>query len=153
MRFLPYLLAGLAFGFVMIKSEAASWYRIMEMFHFQAFHMYGIMMSAIVTGLAGVTLFRRYERPRTLDGDAIVIPQKDSGRYDFIFGGLIFGLGWGIIGLCPGPIFFAGRHGFDRRAGGTRGRTAWHLVVWLREKPATALTSPRRPIIVPHLRI
>lgn len=105
MRFLPYLLAGLAFGFVMIKSEAASWYRIMEMFHFQSFHMYGIMMSAIVTGLAGVTLLKRYNRPRTLDGDAIVIPQKESGCYNFIFGGLIFGLGWGIIGLCPGPIF------------------------------------------------
>ncbi|MFP5408779.1 MAG: DUF6691 family protein [Gammaproteobacteria bacterium] len=105
MRFLPYLLAGLAFGFVMIKSEAASWYRIMEMFHFQAFHMYGIMMSAIVTGLAGVTLLRRYDRPRTLDGDAIVIPQKETGLYNFVFGGLIFGLGWGIIGLCPGPIF------------------------------------------------
>jgi uncharacterized membrane protein YedE/YeeE len=105
MRFLPYLLAGLAFGFVMIKSEAASWYRIMEMFHFQSFHMYGIMMSAIVTGLAGVALLRHYGRPRTLNGDVIVIPQKESGRYNFIFGGLIFGLGWGIIGLCPGPIF------------------------------------------------
>jgi len=41
----------------------------------------------------------------TLDGDAIVILQEESSRYNFIFGGLIFGLGWGIIGLCPGPIF------------------------------------------------
>jgi len=105
MRFLPYLLAGLAFGFVMIKSEAASWYRIMEMFHFQSFHMFGIMASAIATGLAGVTLLKRYERPRTLEGEAIVIPRKEPGRYNFLFGGVIFGLGWGVIGLCPGPIF------------------------------------------------
>jgi len=105
MRLLPYLLAGIAFGFVMIKSEAASWYRIMEMFHFQSFHMYGIMMSAIATGLTGVLLLKRYDRPRTLEGESIVIPSKEAGRYNYLLGGLIFGLGWGLIGLCPGPIF------------------------------------------------
>lgn len=105
MRFLPYLLAGLAFGFVMIKSEAASWYRIMEMFYFQSFHMYGIMASAIATGLVGVLLLKRYGRLLTLDGQPIVVPDKAPGRINYILGGLIFGLGWGIIGLCPGPIF------------------------------------------------
>lgn len=105
MRFIPYLIAGMAFGFVMIKSEAASWYRIMEMFHFQAFHMFGIMMSAIATGLTGVLLLKRYGRLLTLDGEEIVIPSKEAGRYNYLFGGLIFGLGWGVIGLCPGPIF------------------------------------------------
>jgi uncharacterized membrane protein YedE/YeeE len=105
MRFLPYLLAGMVFGFVMIKSEAASWYRIMEMFHFQSFHMFGIMMSAIATGLTGVLLLKRYGRLLTLDGEAIVIPQKAPGYVNYVLGGLIFGLGWGVIGLCPGPIF------------------------------------------------
>ncbi|MFO7542478.1 MAG: DUF6691 family protein [Thiobacillus sp.] len=105
MRFLPYLLAGLAFGFVMIKSEAASWYRIMEMFHFQSFHMFGIMATAIATGLTGILLLKRYGRALTLDGSPIVIPSKEAGRINYILGGLIFGLGWGIIGLCPGPIF------------------------------------------------
>lgn len=105
MRFLPYLLAGLAFGFVLIKSEAASWYRIMEMFYFQSFHMYGIMASAIATGLVGVLLLKRFGRLLTLDGEPIVVPDKPPGRINYILGGLIFGLGWGIIGLCPGPIF------------------------------------------------
>jgi uncharacterized membrane protein YedE/YeeE len=105
MRFLPYLLAGLAFGFVMIKSEAASWYRIMEMFYFQSFHMYGIMMSAIATGLVGVLLLKRYGQLLTLDGQSISIPNKEPGRVNYILGGFIFGLGWGVIGLCPGPIF------------------------------------------------
>ena len=105
MRLLPYLLAGLVFGFVMIKSEAASWYRIMEMFHFQSFHMFGIMASAIATGLTGVQLLKRYGRILTLDGEPIVIPSKAPGRINYIAGGFIFGLGWGVIGLCPGPIF------------------------------------------------
>ena len=105
MRFLPYLLAGIAFGFVMIKSEAASWYRIMEMFHFQAFHMFGIMASAIATGLLGVVLLKRFDRLETLSGAPIQVPVKAPGRINYAMGGLIFGLGWGIIGLCPGPIF------------------------------------------------
>lgn len=105
MRFLPYLLAGLAFGFVMIKSEAASWYRIMEMFYFQSFHMFGIMASAIATGLTGVLLLKRYGRALTLDGSPIVITAKVPGRANYILGGFIFGIGWGVIGLCPGPIF------------------------------------------------
>jgi len=74
MRFLPYLLAGLAFGFVLVKSEAASWYRIMEMFHFQSFHMFGIMATAIATGLAGIRLLKRRDRLHTLEGEVIAIP-------------------------------------------------------------------------------
>ena len=105
MRFIPYLFAGMLFGFVMVKSEAASWYRIMEMFYFQSFHMFGIMGSAIATGLAGVFLLRRFGSKSALDGSTIEVPSKEPGRWNYILGGLIFGLGWGIIGLCPGPIF------------------------------------------------
>ncbi len=104
-RFIPYLLAGMLFGFTLVKSEAASWYRIMEMFHFQSFHMYGIMMSAIVTGMIGVQVMKRFTGRASLEGTPMEIPKKESGRYKFVIGGMIFGLGWGIIGLCPGPIF------------------------------------------------
>jgi uncharacterized membrane protein YedE/YeeE len=105
MRYLPYLIAGTLFGFTMVKSEAASWYRIMEMFYFQSFHMYGIMMSAIVTGLIGVQVMKRLAGRSSLEGTQMQVPRKGPGRYKFILGGLIFGLGWGVIGLCPGPIF------------------------------------------------
>jgi uncharacterized membrane protein YedE/YeeE len=105
MRFIPYLLAGTVFGFTLVKSEAASWYRIMEMFHFQSFHMYGIMMSAIITGVISVQIMKRFTGRASLEGTPMEIPSKETGRYKFILGGLIFGFGWGIIGLCPGPIF------------------------------------------------
>lgn len=106
MRYIPYLLAGTLFGFTMVKTEAASWYRIMEMFYFQSFHMYGIMMSAIITAVIGVQLMKRYYAGKaSVEGTPMQIPSKGPGRYKFILGGLIFGLGWGIVGLCPGPIF------------------------------------------------
>lgn len=104
-RYFPYLLAGLLFGFILIKAEAASWYRIQEMFHFQSFHMFGILFSAIATGLISVQIVTRLGRKISLDGQSIAIPEKVPGRKSYVFGGLIFGFGWGLIGLCPGPIF------------------------------------------------
>lgn len=104
-RYLPYLIVGMIFGFVLVKSEAASWYRIQEMFHFQSFHMYGILFSAIVTGLIGIQGVKLLGRRHALDGQSIDIPEKPPGSKSYLFGGLIFGFGWGLIGLCPGPMF------------------------------------------------
>lgn len=104
-RYLPYLLAGVLFGIVLIKAEAVSWYRIQEMFHFQSFHMFGILFSAIATGFLSIQLIKRMDRRRALDGQPIDIPSKPPGRVSYIAGGLIFGIGWGVIGLCPGPMF------------------------------------------------
>ncbi len=104
-RYLPYLLVGMLFGIILIKSEAASWYRIQEMFHFQSFHMFGILFSAIATGVVSIQVVKRLGQKQALDGQAIDIPEKAPGRISYILGGLIFGFGWGLIGLCPGPIF------------------------------------------------
>ena len=105
MRYIPYLIIGIVFGYALIKSEAASWYRIMEMFHFQSFKMYGVIITAVLTAFVGVELIKRFTSIKTIEGSIITIPQKAEGKTRFPLGGLIFGLGWGMIGLCPGPIF------------------------------------------------
>ena len=105
MRYIPYLLVGVLFGFILIKSEAASWYRIQEMFHFQSFHMFGIMFSAIVTAFITTQIIKRLNSQKALDGQVIEMPEKPAGRTSYIAGGLVFGIGWGLIGLCPGPVF------------------------------------------------
>jgi len=105
LRYVPYLLVGLLFGFVLIKSEAASWYRIQEMFHFQSFHMFGILISAIATAFVSTQLIKRLGRRQAMDGQTIDIPAKPPGRISYLVGGLVFGIGWGLIGLCPGPVF------------------------------------------------
>jgi len=67
-RYIPYLLVGVLFGFVLIKSEAASWYRIQEMFHFQSFHMFGIMFSAIFTAFVTTQIIKRMGTRKAMDG-------------------------------------------------------------------------------------
>jgi hypothetical protein len=102
---LVYLLAGIAFGVVLIKGEAISWFRIQEMFRFQGFHMFGIFATALPTAIVGVQLLKRRWR-RTLGGAPITIPPKHLGSGTrYAAGGTIFGLGWALTGACPGPLF------------------------------------------------
>lgn len=91
-RLWPHAMLGLFFGVVLVKAEIISWFRIQEMFRFDAIHMYGVIGSAIlVGGLGRLALGHRpvHEAPTMRHG----------------IGGILFGLGWGLTGACPGPMY------------------------------------------------
>ncbi len=111
MKFIKYLLVGFVFGIVLTKSEAVSWYRIYEMFQFQSFHMYGIIGVAVATGLIGIQIIKR-KNIKDIAGQPIIIEDKEKGSYRYYIGGLFFGLGWALVGSCPGPIFILLGAGF-----------------------------------------
>lgn len=104
MSHVKYLLIGILFGIVMFKSEAASWFRIFEMFQFQSFHMYGIIGSALLLGIPGVWLVKKYEL-KSRNNEVIKFTPKTGGYKSYLFGGILFGLGWALAGSCPGPIY------------------------------------------------
>lgn len=104
MRSIIYLLIGIFFGIVLFKSEAASWFRIYEMFQFKSFHMYGIIGSAVGLGLIVIQVIKK-KKLKSVYGEAIDIPPKDRSFSRYMFGGIIFGLGWALAGACPGPMF------------------------------------------------
>ena len=100
-----YLVLGTLFGIVLTKSEVISWFRIQEMFRFQAFHMYGIMAAAVATAALSLQIIKRLGL-RSLSGEPIAIPPKVMGRGTrYWAGGALFGLGWAFVGACPGPLF------------------------------------------------
>lgn len=102
---LAFLALGCLFGIVLVKSEVVSWFRIQEMFRFQSFHMYGTIMSAILTAALSIVLIKRIGA-RTLGGEPITIPPKKLGwGYRYWIGGSMFGVGWALTGACPGPLF------------------------------------------------
>lgn len=111
MRYIKFLLVGFVFGIVLTKAEAVSWYRIYEMFQFDSFHMYGIIGVAVMTGVVGVQIIKR-KQLKDINGATITIPDKEKGTFRYWIGGLIFGLGWAMVGACPGPIFILLGTGF-----------------------------------------
>jgi len=104
MKKVKFLIIGILFGIILSKAEVISWYRIYEMFKFESFHMYGVIGSAVVLGAIVMFLIKKRVIKSYL-GETIDIEPKKKGVSRNIFGGIIFGLGWGLIGACPGPMF------------------------------------------------
>ncbi|WP_257666518.1 YeeE/YedE family protein [Parapedobacter tibetensis] len=100
---IKYLTVGILFGIVFVKAEVISWFRIQEMFRLQSFHMYGIIGSAVVVGIISVWLIKKFNI-KTIYGEPITFTPKKFNKGQ-IYGGLVFGLGWGLTGACPGPLF------------------------------------------------
>ncbi|MBT8259537.1 MAG: YeeE/YedE family protein [Bacteroidia bacterium] len=116
MKTIKYLIVGIIFGIILTKAEVISWFRIYEMFKFQSFHMYGIIGSAVVLGVIMFFFFKK-GTIKDYKGKLIELEPKKKGFARTLIGGTIFGLGWGLIGACPGPMFIL------------LGRGAWSIIV------------------------
>jgi uncharacterized membrane protein YedE/YeeE len=100
---IKYLLAGILFGIILVKTEVISWFRIQEMFRLQSFHMYGVIGSAVVVGITSVWLIKKF-KVKTIHGEKIELHPKPFSKGQ-VYGGLLFGFGWAMTGACPGPLF------------------------------------------------
>ncbi len=111
MKYAKYILIGTIFGITLTKAEVISWFRIYEMFKFQSFHMYGVIGSAVILGIIFVQIIKR-RRMKSIEGEEITIAPKNMSIPRYLFGGIIFGLGWAMTGACPGPMFILLGNGF-----------------------------------------
>jgi uncharacterized membrane protein YedE/YeeE len=110
-KYIKFLVLGILFGLVMAKAEIISWYRIYEMFNFDSFHMYGIIGSAVILGSIGVQVLKR-QNIKSKYGEELHLSEKSMSIPRYLFGGIIFGLGWALVGACPGPMFVLIGYGY-----------------------------------------
>lgn len=111
MKYLKFLAIGVFIGIVLYKSEAASWFRIYEMFQFGSFHMFGIIGSAVVLGLVGVQIIKRKDL-KAIGKQEMALNPKEKGVARYLIGGILFGLGWALAGACPGPMYILAGAGY-----------------------------------------
>ena len=107
---LKYILVGVFFGIVFVKSEVVSWFRIQEMFRLASFHMYGVLCTAVVVATVSVQAIKFF-KIKTLQGEEVVFAERTFHKGNVI-GGLMFGFGWALTGACPGPIYALMGSGF-----------------------------------------
>ena len=104
MKLIPYVLLGGFFGAVLYETEAVSWFRIQEMFRFDSFHMYGVILTAVATAFTSLLVIRRLGIVDA-EGKPLGFEPKQLGRgVRYVAGGFIFGTGWALTGACPGPL-------------------------------------------------
>ena len=108
------LLLGVAFGFLLQKGGVTRYDVIIGQLLFTDFTVLKIMLSAVLTGMIGVHLLKQL-------GLAQLHPKPGSVGTSVI-GGLIFGVGFGILGYCPGTVAGAvGQGSMDALLGGVVG--------------------------------
>jgi hypothetical protein len=108
------LVFGILFGFLLQKGGATKYDVIIGQLLLSDFTVLKIMLSAVLTGMVGIYLMK------TL-GWVKLSPKSGSLRSNII-GGLIFGVGFAVLGYCPGTIAGAIGNGYlDALAGGLAG--------------------------------
>jgi len=99
--FVSMMSAGTVFGLLLSRSGAADYDYIQAMFLFENEQLYGILCVAVAVAALGLWLIKR--SGRTASGQPLDCRRKPSHSGN-IYGGLLFGVGWSMTGMCPGPI-------------------------------------------------
>lgn len=68
-----------------------------------------VMGGAVLVGLVAFTLAKR--RSRSLLGAAMQLPTSRTLDRRLVLGSLVFGVGWGMAGFCPGPALVSAATG------------------------------------------
>jgi len=125
---LKYVLIGTVFGIVFVKAEIISWFRIQEMFRLQSFHMFGVIGSAIVTGIISIQLIKRLNI-KTIHGEAIIIPTKEFKKRPSDWWFYIW-IGMGDYRSLPRTLICSNRQWLYGHPSNSNFSSCRYLVVW-----------------------
>lgn len=102
------LVAGLVFGAGLVLSGMADPMKVLAFLDLAAISTGGwdpslafVMGGALIVTVPGFAWARRRARP--IAADDFQWPQAKAIDARLVLGGVVFGIGWGLAGICPGP--------------------------------------------------
>lgn len=93
-------LFGLYFGGVLILSGLTSWSRMAGLFYLQDPHVLLVFSTAVIVAYVSTHFLTKLRK----DTEPLNIPTK-AFTSRTVYGSVLFGVGWGLTGLCPGPLY------------------------------------------------
>ena len=96
-----FLLFGTLFGFILSRAGATTQNNYAELFLFSNLQLLWVILSAVATALVGLYLFKHLNVTRFASDESLDYSTKPY-RKSLVSGALLFGMGWGIVGACPG---------------------------------------------------
>jgi hypothetical protein len=115
------LLIGFGFGFLLQKGAVTKYNVIIGQLLLTDFTVLKVMLTAVLTGMVGIYTLKTYNKVR--------LHPKTGSIGSTVIGGLIFGVGFAVLGYCPGTVAGAAAQGsLDALVGGILGMFAG---VWI----------------------
>lgn len=96
-----FLLLGTVFGFLLSRAGATTFDFYAQLFLFTDLQLLWVIATAGVVGIVGTALFKRLRVRAWADGQPLAFEGKPM-RKTLVLGALLFGVGWGLSGACPG---------------------------------------------------
>jgi len=96
-----FILFGLLFGFLLSRAGATSYEFYSGLFLLADLQLLWVILFAVLTGITGIALFKYYQVHSLLNHMPLNVNGR-SWKSGLVIGALIFGIGWGISGTCPG---------------------------------------------------
>ena len=96
-----FLLFGTLFGFLVSRAGATTFDFYAKLFLFEDLQLLWVIATAVIVGAAGVAVLRLTGARVLATGAALVYEVKPM-RGGLAAGALVFGVGWGLAGACPG---------------------------------------------------
>ncbi|HCN17453.1 MULTISPECIES: DUF6691 family protein [Psychrobacter] len=98
------LLAGLLFGFGLLISGMTDPVKVqgfLDVFWAWDISLTLVMGGGLMVAIVGVQLAQRQQT--SWIGTLIEMPTKTTINKKLLIGAMLFGIGWGLVGICPGP--------------------------------------------------
>lgn len=108
------LVVGICFGFLLQRAGVTRYERLLGQLLLQDWTVAKVLLTAVLTGMLGSHLLARF--------DIVSIKEKHGAWGATALGALVFGVGFGLLGYCPGTMAGAvGQGSLDALVGGVPG--------------------------------